>query len=515
MTVQDRTPILVGAGQSVHRDAARDLERGCPPHPMDLAGEAARRAVEDGGAAGDLAAAIDTVAVMRLFGDSSPRRAHEHGRASNPPRSVARRIGADPRTAIYVEVGGNTPQKYVNLMAERIANGEAEVVLLSGAEAIATLKRAGRAGVKLDWNEEVEGSLEDRGLGPPLLNANEIAHGITFPVQVYPLFEQAIRHRRGATLDDHLSSMARLFAPFASVASRNPYAYFQSARSERELATPEGENPFIALPYGRLMNARDGVDQGAAVILTSVGRARALGIPAERWVFLHGCADAAEPLMSEREDYTRCPAIRVMAERAFAMARQSMDDVTSIDLYSCFPSAVEVACAELGLAENDARGLTVTGGLPFFGGPGNNYSMHGIAEMAWRLRGKPYQLGLVTANGGYLSKHSMGLYSSRPVEGDWRREDPAGYQAALQARARPTVVEEASGDATIETYTVVFDDQAQPRLGIVIGRLDDGRRFLANIPQSDRVLLDSLIADDGVGRQGRVERNGATNLFRL
>jgi acetyl-CoA C-acetyltransferase len=429
---------------------------------------------------------------------------------------VARRIGADPETAIYVEVGGNTPQKYVNLMAERIANGEAEVVLLAGAEAIATLKRAGRAGVKLDWNEEVEGTLEDRSFGPPLLNAYEIAHGITFPTQVYPLFEQAIRHRRGSGLGEHLASMARLFEPFSKVAAGNAYAYFRSPRSAAELATPEGENPFIALPYGRLMNARDGVDQGAAVVLTSVGRARSLGIPSERWVFLHGCADAAEPLMSEREDYTRCPAIGVMTERAFAMARTTIDDVTAIDLYSCFPSAVEVACAELGLAENDQRGLTVTGGLPFFGGPGNNYSMHAIAEMAWRLRGKPDELGLVTANGGYLSKHSMGLYSSRPVEGDWRREDPARYQAALAARPKPTVVEEASGDATVETYTVVFDDQAQPRLGIVIGRLDDGRRFLANIQPSERAQLEELVRDDGVGRRGTVARDGgAVNRFRL
>ena len=165
MTIQDRTPILVGAGQSVHRDAAKDLERGTPPHPMDLAGEAARRAIEDARASGDLAAAIDTIAVMRLFGDSAPRRAHEHGRAANPPRSVARRVGADPANAIYVEVGGNSPQKWVNLMAERIASGEAEVVLLAGAEAIATLKRAGRAGVKLDWNEESRARSRTAGSG--------------------------------------------------------------------------------------------------------------------------------------------------------------------------------------------------------------------------------------------------------------------------------------------------------------------------------------------------------------
>jgi acetyl-CoA C-acetyltransferase len=192
----------------------------------------------------------------------------------------------------------------------------------------------------------------------------------------------------------------------------------------------------------------------------------------------------------------------------------SLDDVTAIDLYSCFPSAVEVACTELGLRENDPRGLTVTGGLPFFGGPGNNYSMHGIAEMVGRLRGKPDEVGLVTANGGYLSKHSMGLYSALPVEGEWQREDPAGYQAALSARPKPAIAEEVSGQATVVTYTVVFDDQAAPRLGIVVGKLDDDRRFLANIPQSDRALLDSLVREDGIGLRGRVEREGAINVFK-
>ena len=262
------------------------------------------------------------------------------------------------------------------------------------------------------------------------------------------------------------------------------------------------------------MNARDGVDQGAAVLLTSAGRARSLGIPSERWLFLHGCADASEPLMSEREEYTRCPAIRVMAERAFAMAGMGLDDVTAIDLYTCFPSAVEVACTELGLREDDPRGLTVTGGLPFFGGPGNNDSMHGIAEMRPPAR-QPDQVGLVTANGGYLSKHSMGIYSARPVEDDRRREDPASYQAALSARPKHTVVEEANGPATIETYTVVFNDERDPRLGIVIGKLDDGRRFLANMPQSDRATLDALLIDEGIGRRGRVARDGAINLFHM
>lgn len=508
------TPILVGAGQCIHRQVAEDVERAVSPPPMELAAAAASRALDDARPRGDLAKAIDTVVVMRLFSDSTPRRAHEHGRATNPPRSVARRIGADPARAIYAEVGGNTPQKYVNVMAERISRGEADAVLLCGAEVVATLKQAARAGVRLDWREEVEGSLEDHGFGATFLAPHEIAHGITFPTQVYPLFEQAIRHQRGASLEEHLLSMGRLFAPFTQVAARNPYAWFAQERTPEELATVTQENRFIALPYPRFMNARDGVDQAAAVILTSVAAARSLGIPEERWVFLHGCADTSEPLVTEREDYARCPAIRTLGERTFAMAGATLDEVGAIDLYSCFPSAVEIACRELGLAEDDARGLTVTGGLPFFGGPGNNYSTHAIAEMTARVRDRPGTFGLVTANGGYLSKHAAGLYSTRPVEGEWRREDPASYQARLDARPRPDVVESATGGATIETYTVVFDG-ASPSLGIVVARLADGSRCLANIPSTERAALDDLVAEDAVGWQGTLSNDGQVNVFRL
>ena len=160
----------------------------------------------------------------------------------------------------------------------------------------------------------------------------------------------------------------------------------------------------------------DGVDQGAAVVMTSVGRAKALGIDPARWVYLHGCAEASEKLLvSERVNYYSSPAMRVNGEHALAMAGKTLDDMHLFDLYSCFPSAVELACAALGLDTADPRGLTLTGGLPFFGGPGNNYSMHAIATLLPQLRARPQAFGLITANGGYVSKHATGIYSATPV----------------------------------------------------------------------------------------------------
>ena len=183
------------------------------------------------------------------------------------------------------------------------------------------------------------------------------------------------------------------------------------------------------------MNANAIIDQAAAVLITSVGKAREWGIPQERWVFLHGCADGTDTwVVSERDDWLDAsPAIKGCDRLALDMAGKTLADVAAFDLYSCFPSAVEVAMKEIGIAEDDPRPISVTGGLPFFGGPGNNYVTHSIAEMMNVVRKQPGSFGMVTANGMYLTKHSAGLYSTTPTEGPWRREDPKKLQAELDA----------------------------------------------------------------------------------
>jgi len=505
----DRTPVIVGAGQYTQKDVAPD--DALPP--VGIATEAARAAIAAAGAKGDLVAALDTIAVTRTYSDSLPRRSHDNGRAGNPPRSLARDIGADPARAVYSEAGGDVPQRYVNEYAEMIARGEADAVLLAGGEAIATEKAARRAGLTLDWQDEVEGQLDDRGFGIMFVDPRELAHGIGFPVQTYPLFEQAIRGHRGHDVGEHLAAMGRLLSPFTAVAAENPYAYFPRRRSAAEIATPSAENPFIGFPYTLLMNARDGVDQGAALVLTSAKKADELGIPADNRVYLHGCADLREKLLvGDRVNYHSSPAIRLAGTEALAMAGIGIDDVRYFDLYSCFPSAVEAAAEALGIAEDDERGLTLTGGLPYFGGPGNDYTMHAIAEAWRRCRENPGEYALVNGNGGYLTKHSIGIYSARPVANEWARPDAAPLQQEIDAMDSPAREHRPEGRGTIETYTVVFGRQGAER-GIVIGRLDEnGARFIANTP-NDPALLSRMVEEEFLARGGKVEAGSVVNTF--
>jgi acetyl-CoA C-acetyltransferase len=263
------------------------------------------------------------------------------------------------------------------------------------------------------------------------------------------------------------------------------------------------------------MNAVLDVDQSASLLLTSVDRARALGIDEARWVFLHGYADANDSwYVSERRDYTSSPALSLIAKRALDMAGAGVDDIDCFDLYSCFPSSVQISRDAIGIAEDDPRPLTVTGGLAAHGGAGNNYAMHSIATMADRLRAHRGRLGLVTAMGWYVTKHSIGIYGSEPPARPWRSVGPADDQAVLDRIEAPPLCLDPTGRGRIETYTVPFDKDAGAQPAVVVGRLESGGRFLARTP-ADASLLAELVESEGVGRTGMVRAGGdGRNRFR-
>jgi acetyl-CoA C-acetyltransferase len=311
---------------------------------------------------------------------------------------------------------------------------------------------------------------------------------------------------------EHQLALGRLFSPFSKVAAANPHAWFPKFRTPEEIATPSENNRYVGFPYTKYMNAIIQVDMAAALVMTNVKTARELGVPESKWVYLHGCADATDIWhVSERVNYYSSPAIRTMGQKAFAMAGKTVADLDFIDLYSCFPSAVEIGCAELGIAEDDPRGLTVTGGLPYFGGAGNNYVMHSIATMMEKVRSKPGAFGMVTANGWHVTKHALGIYSTTPVKGAWKREDPKTYQRDIDAMAHPEVDPKPEGEGTVETYTVMHD-RGGPKMGIIIGRLADGKRFIAHTPH-DPATLSDLMERETLGRRGRVTAGDKTNLF--
>jgi acetyl-CoA C-acetyltransferase len=271
----------------------------------------------------------------------------------------------------------------------------------------------------------------------------------------------------------------------------------------------------IGFPYPKYLNAIMEIDQAAAVLMTSVATARALGIDPSRWIYVRGCADAHDIwFVSERVNYFSSPAIRLAGHKALTMAGVTLDEIDYFDLYSCFPSAVQIGRDMLGIPIDDPRPLTVTGGLPYHGGPGNNYTMHGIATMLDKLRAKPGSTGLVTGLGWYATKHSVGVYSASPPDTPFVREDPHQYQPQIDNEPHPAVAHEPSASGTIETYTVIHDRDGTPMRGIIIGRLDDGRRFLANTA-SDRAVLESLMTREAIGRHGTVTHRDGSNHFEV
>jgi acetyl-CoA C-acetyltransferase len=493
----EHTAVLVGAGQLTQRQAEPEQAMS----PPELMAEAARRAALDSGAGPALLEKVDYLGVVGTLA----------WRASNPARLVAAAVGARPAQEAVSTIGGDTPQAFVNQIAGEIAAGRVRLALLAGCNAMDTAQRASKRGIRLDWPSGGEGRPLRFGDSRPGSNDYENRHGLTLPVMIYPLFENAFRAHRGWELETHRRKLGELFSGFSRVAAANPYSWFPVARTPEEIYTPSPDNRMVAFPYTKYMNAMMNVDQSAAILMASAATARRLGIPEDRWVYPAGAGGAYEDpwWVSERPSFSSCPALREAGERALTRAGVGIDEIDFVDLYSCFPSAVEIACEMLDLPSDGSRPLTVTGGLPFFGRPGNNYSTHAIAAMMELLRERPGSKGLVLSTGWYLSKHATGVYSTQAP-------DPERWAESVSRRRDPEpsveLALEADGPASVETYTVLFDRDGSPSRGIVVGRLEDGRRFLANTPE-DPGLAEALAATEAIGRRGVVSHSGGVNLF--
>ncbi|GAK32582.1 acetyl-CoA acetyltransferase [alpha proteobacterium Q-1] len=496
------TPILISCAQHTVRDAAPDALLS----PQDLLAHAAQKALIDaGGGAGDtqrklkITQKIDSLAVIRSFADSAPQFASPHGGCSHYPLAIARRIGASPARCFYPHLGGNSPQMMLSLLAEDIRAGRSRMALLVGGEAIRTASLATKAGQRLDWSEDHDGPLITPGDPRPGISAHELRHGLGNPSDCYPLFETALAHHYQRPMSRHRAHIADLFSRMSAVAAANPHAATPIHHRPETIMEASDDNRMIAWPYTKFMNANLFVDQAAALVLTSVHEARACGVPPDQWVFLAGAADLDDAwLMSERPSFHRSEAIPRAAHAAMDQAGIGVDDLDFIDLYSCFPVAVEIAADALGLAHDDPRGLSITGGLPYFGGAGNAYSLFAIAEMVARLRGRDRGFGLVTANGWYLTKHSMGVYSAAPPQTPWQKRDRPDLQAEIDAIAAPPLIIEPQGRGRIEAATVRFSRKG-PEQGVLFGRLPSGGRFLANMAGDDQAALDALMGEDAIG----------------
>ncbi|HYB81379.1 MAG TPA: acetyl-CoA acetyltransferase [Mycobacterium sp.] len=493
MTVHPRTPVLIGYSQVNHRDEIDPEKRSV--EPVDLMAAAARQAADT-----LVLEAVDSIRVVNVLS----------ARYRDPGLLLGERIGATDFTTRYSPIGGNVPQSLVNQTCLDIQQGRAGVVLLAGAETWRTRTGLKAKGSRLVWTVQDESvpMAEITGEDVAMAGDAETRIHLDRPAYVYPLFEQALRIANQESIAHHLKRIGELWARFNAVAVGNPHAWIRKPVTPEEICRPGPQNRMISWPYTKLMNSNNMVDQGAVLILTSVEQATRLRVPAERWVFPHAGTDAHDTAaIAERDELHRSPAIRIAGTRALELAGLGIDDVDYVDLYSCFPSAVQVAAAELGLAVDDAaRPLTVTGGLTFAGGPWSNYVMHSIATMAELLVANPGRRGLITANGGYLTKHSFGVYSTEPpAEFCWEDRQPA----VDREPTRDGLVEW-EGVGTVEAWTTPFNREGRPEKAFLAVRTPDGSRTLAVI--TDAAAAQASVREDIGGAKVAVAVDGSATL---
>jgi len=359
--------------------------------------------------------------------------------------------------------GGTVPQTAVFDAATRIARGELEVAAVVGAEAMKSRDLARRAGRPVTWHEQgTDVSAAPIAFAvPDALDDDERLAGLALPVHTYALFEHALRRAAGRSRADHVAHLDAISRRMAAVAATNELAWLRDG-APASAATPGAANRMVSHPYTKLLSSNVVVDQAAALLVCSLDAARAAGVPDEHLVFPRRGATAKEQwLVSTRQTLSRS-----LAAEACAAALRSGDGAEAfglVDLYSCFPVAVQLGAAALGLdVLDDERPPTVTGGMTFFGGPGNNYVAHSLATMVGRLRAAPGTVGVVTGLGWYASTHAWGSYGTE-----------------------------------VESYTVAYDRDGQPHRVIATLLCDAGARAL--VANEDPTLAAEVVDADPLG----------------
>ena len=423
MTDLDRNaPVLVGVGEASGSKLATDW-----PSPSLLAGCAIKAALDDSGQAAALAAAIDCIAATRTFEDSGL--VMGTGSPDNVPLAYASAGGLAPASFVYADVGGQSPQALVNEFAGALQRGEYRAVVIAGAEAIGTVKRARKQGAELDWRDPSEVAFDNRVSGYPILSRAEIRHGIVSMPLAYSWIETARRVRLGLGMEAYQAEMARLWSAFSGKSLLREHAHFAKAWDAAALTEGGDGNYPITEIYRRWLVAQDAADLGGALIMTTAGTAQDLGIKREKMIWLTGAAEANEPPVSERGNISGCDAQVFAVTAALDQAGIGAAQLGPVDIYSCFPCAVFAGIDTMNMPLRRDADYTLTGGLTFFGGPGNGYSLHAIAAMVQALRKDGSKPGLITANGGVLTKQAVGVYAAVQPDSAWPGVAVTGYQA--------------------------------------------------------------------------------------
>jgi acetyl-CoA C-acetyltransferase len=454
MSIDPRTPCIVG----VAAQTWRGLDA---PEPLAMWEHVARAAAEDTERPKivDQLESVQVVYCQTCQYDDAVARLSE-------------RLGIDPKHRYYSGIGGTTTQQLVNSTAEAMLRGDVDLALITSAEALATQRAYKKRGERYPYSFPPTEKRPFPWESPP--NPVEIAHEVFQAWLTFAVFDNARRGHLHEPLDAYRAGIGEMLAPMTHVAARNPNAWFATERTADEIVTPSADNRMVGYPYTKYAVAVMDVDMAAAVVVATHERADALGIPADRRVYLRGFCYANDPvLVAAHPDMWRSPAMEDASGTTLRAAGVSVDEVAYFDLYSCFASSLFFACDALGIAPTDARGLTVTGGLPYHGGPASGYLTHSIAEMVERLRSDAGALGLVSGVGMHMTKHVFGCYSTMP--------GPLVPPSPSAPSAEHRVVGEHEGDATVAAYSVVHGRDGRPDWMLLVCDLDDDTRTYARV----------------------------------
>jgi acetyl-CoA C-acetyltransferase len=485
---KSRTPVIIGAAQYTQR---RDIA--APLDPLGLIIKSGRNALRDTGSALKLPEIIDAVYVVSIWGWSY----------KDAPARLSASLGLKPSYKLYSNTGGNVPQYLVNKAARAIARGESRAVLITGGESEYSLRRAKRQGLALNWPEKETPEYFE---GEKIYYMNEIErhYGIVLPVDAYALIETALRHASGWDHGEHFSRMGKLLERYSRISSNNPYSWTDEYFTADEISSVTAENRYLIYPFVKRFVSGISVDQSAAVIITNEEVADRLGIPAEHRVYPMGGADIENIFyLTQRPKFYDSPPLKAAATLSLEQAGLSLDDIRAFDIYSCFPCMIEIARREIGIPDNDTRDITVTGGLPFFGGPFNSYSLHAVVSAAQLIRDNPEWKIMVQANGGINAKQSIGIYGSKPSTIQWTDRDDSAVKNSILENQMPEPVIKAEGKFTVEGYAISFDRQGKPEKCVAAGRLETGARAIGFII-ADNNIFNNFEKFDLVGMTGDV-----------
>ncbi|MHA2392527.1 MAG: hypothetical protein ACXAEX_11345, partial [Promethearchaeota archaeon] len=399
------------------------------------------------------------------------------------PGELSKKLDINVKEKIYLPDGGHSPQMLVNRAAKAITSGEHRGILITGGEAAYTAgKTYSKENPPPHWPKRTE---------PNYVNGEH--------------WERHKRASSGRSVEEHKKYMGELFEGFSKIAAKNPFSWSQKHFTAEEITTPSPDNRIVTYPYTKRMCANNFVDQAGTIIITSEEVAELLGIDKNLWVYIMGGAvfkNVDEIYRRPRLDDS--PAAREGSRLALEQAGLKLSDIDKFDLYSCFPSIVEILKKELGIKEDDPRDLTVTGGLPFFGTPLSNYSLHAIINTVEKIRSDPSLKVMVIANGGYNTKQSIGIYGTEPPKVSWGVRDDSKMQQKIYEEALPEPVEKANGKLKVDGYSIYYHRTGEPVRGVIVGTLENGVRSVAIIDGKPDVFS-MLETQELVGRTLEVQ----------